>query len=121
MIRELLPPDTEEAEAYGDPPQARLHPAEEPPVAHAVESRRREFTTVRHCARTALARFGFAGPPLLPGRRGAPRWSDGIIGSMTHCAGYRAAAVARASAALGIDVEPDLPSLAGMLETVSLP
>ncbi|MFD5654863.1 4'-phosphopantetheinyl transferase [Streptomyces sp. NPDC127039] len=122
MIRELLPPGTEVVEVYGDPPQARLHPAEEPLVAHAVESRRREFTTVRHCARTALARFGFAGPPLLPGRRGAPRWPDGIVGSMTHCAGYRAAAVAWASAtaALGIDAEPDLPLPAGMLETVSL-
>ncbi|MEU1183223.1 4'-phosphopantetheinyl transferase superfamily protein [Streptomyces sp. NPDC005820] len=91
-------------------------------MAHAVESRRREFTTVRHCARTALARFGFAGPPLLPGRSGAPRWPDGIVGSMTHRAGYRAAAVARVrhTAALGIDAEPDLPLPAGMPEAVSL-
>lgn len=32
--------------------------------------------------------------------RGAPRWPAGIVGSMTHCARYRAAALACASTVL---------------------
>lgn len=42
---------------------------------------------------------------------------------MTHCAGYRAAAVARADrvAAVGIDAEPDAPLPDGVLEAVAAP
>ncbi len=45
--------------------------------------------------------------PILPGQRGAPRWPAGVVGSMTHCAGYRAAVVARADevTSLGVDAE----------------
>ncbi|MFD3676463.1 hypothetical protein [Streptomyces sp. NPDC058613] len=42
------------------------------------------------------------------GRRN-PVWPSGIVGSMTHCTGYRAAAVARTGhlVALGVDAEPN--------------
>ncbi|MGH3456338.1 MAG: 4'-phosphopantetheinyl transferase family protein, partial [Nocardioidaceae bacterium] len=45
---------------------------------------------------------------LLPGADGVPVWPDGFIGSLTHCDGYRGAAVARAHQirGLGIDAEP---------------
>ncbi|GAA2157659.1 4'-phosphopantetheinyl transferase superfamily protein [Kitasatospora kazusensis] len=93
-------------------------------VAQAVEGRRREFGTVRHCARAALGELGFAPAPLLPGERGAPRWPDGVVGSMTHCRGYRAAAVARDAdvVTIGLDAEPDepLPS-EGVAELIVLP
>ncbi|QEU96406.1 4'-phosphopantetheinyl transferase family protein [Streptomyces kanamyceticus] len=94
-----------------DPADAVLFPEEAAVVANAVAKRRDEFTTVRHCARTALARIGVPPAPILPGQRGAPRWPDGVVGSMTHCAGYRAAVVARAAevASLGIDAEPAEP------------
>jgi 4'-phosphopantetheinyl transferase EntD len=123
MIRELLPPLAVAAEAYGDPPEARLHPAEEQAVALAVASRRREYTSVRHCARAALGELGVGYRPLVPGERGAPTWPAGVVGSMTHCAGFRAAAVARARdlAALGIDAETDQPLPRGMLPMISLP
>ncbi|WSV65993.1 4'-phosphopantetheinyl transferase superfamily protein [Streptomyces sp. NBC_01013] len=119
----LLPSGAVGAEVYDDPQEARLHPAEEAAIARAVESRRREFTTVRHCARTALRELGHDYEPLVPGHRGAPGWPAGVVGSMTHCAGFRAAAVARVGvlASLGIDAEPDLPLLPGMLASVSLP
>jgi len=47
----------------------------------------------------------------VPGLRGAPRWPDGVVGSMTHCDDYRAAALARASdvASIGIDAESHGP------------
>ncbi|MEU7581181.1 4'-phosphopantetheinyl transferase superfamily protein [Streptomyces sp. NPDC041068] len=95
-------------ETHEDPADAVLFPEEEAVVANAVDKRRNEFTTVRHCARTALARIGVPPAPILPGHRGAPGWPAGVVGSMTHCAGYRAAVVARAGevTSLGIDAEP---------------
>ncbi|MFJ2766593.1 4'-phosphopantetheinyl transferase [Streptomyces sp. NPDC087300] len=98
-------------ETRDDPADAVLFPEEAAVVANAVAKRRNEFTTVRHCARTALAAIGVPPAPILPGQRGAPRWPDGVVGSMTHCAGYRAAVVARATdiASLGIDAEPAEP------------
>jgi 4'-phosphopantetheinyl transferase EntD len=45
------------------------------------------------------------------------------VGSITHCDGYRAAAVARQRAvtSIGIDAEPDQPLPDGVLAVVSLP
>ncbi|MFD8705287.1 4'-phosphopantetheinyl transferase [Kitasatospora sp. NPDC059648] len=123
MIGDLLPDVVVTEVAYADPPEARLEPAEEAVIARAVDKRRREFTTVRHCARTALGRLGVPYRPLVPGLRGAPSWPDGVIGSLTHCDGFRAAAVARAGtlASVGIDAEPALPLPDGVLEAVALP
>ncbi|GAB2587952.1 4'-phosphopantetheinyl transferase superfamily protein [Streptomyces capparidis] len=99
------------AEAFGDAPRARLHPAEEAAVAGAAPSRRREFAQARGCARRALAALGAPPEPVARGEHGAPRWPPGVVGSLTHCPGYRACAVARSAdvAALGIDAEPALP------------
>ncbi|MCD0451733.1 4'-phosphopantetheinyl transferase superfamily protein [Actinocorallia sp. API 0066] len=121
MIERILPPEVRSADTRTDPPEAVPLPAEEPCVSRAVESRRREFATVRWCARRALAGLGVAAVPILPGERGAPRWPDGIVGSMTHCAGYRAAAVARSGtiASLGIDAEPEGPLPPGVLDTIA--
>jgi 4'-phosphopantetheinyl transferase EntD len=46
-----------------------------------------------------------------------------VPGSLTHCAGYRAAAIARTADLefLGIDAEPDRPLPPGVLESVALP
>lgn len=123
MIEELLPATARAAEAFTDPPQARLFAEEEPLVARAVESRRREFTTGRWCARRALRELDVPDAPLLADERRAPRWPDGIIGSITHCAGYRAAVVARADPLrwLGIDAEVHEPLPDGVLDVVSLP
>ncbi|MEV7770382.1 4'-phosphopantetheinyl transferase superfamily protein [Kitasatospora sp. NPDC086791] len=129
MIGDLLPDFVATEVAYDDPPEARLEPAEEAVLARAVDKRRREFTTVRHCARAALARLDVPYRPLVPGLRGAPSWPDGVVGSMTHCDGFRAAAVARAGipasvgtlASVGIDAEPALPLPEGVLEAVALP
>jgi 4'-phosphopantetheinyl transferase EntD len=70
-----------------------------------------------------MAQLGVPPAPLLPGERGAPRWPAGLVGSMTHCQGYRAAALARAAdlASLGIDAEPHGPLPDGVLPSVALP
>ncbi|MEU3663189.1 4'-phosphopantetheinyl transferase superfamily protein [Streptomyces sp. NPDC032940] len=125
MIEELLPDTVVAVEAHGrdDAGHTPLHPEEEPLVARAVAKRRREFTVVRSCARRAMEKLGVPPGPVLPGERGAPRWPDGLVGSMTHCDGYCAAALARAGdlASLGIDAEPDGPLPEGVLAAVSLP
>lgn len=107
---------------HGYPQDLDLFPAEEAVVARAVDKRRREYAAVRRCARQALARIGCPPAPILPGDGGAPGWPPGVIGSMTHCVGYSAAAVARASevAAVGIDAEPHAELPEGVLDTVAL-
>ncbi|MEV8506242.1 4'-phosphopantetheinyl transferase superfamily protein [Actinoplanes sp. NPDC051475] len=123
MIERILPPSVRSAYAREDPPSATLFPEEVPLVARAVAKRRAEFTTVRHCARSALASLGVPPGPLLRGDRGEPLWPAGIVGSMTHCTGYRAAAVAPAHevTGVGIDAEEHGPLPAGVLDLVSLP
>jgi 4'-phosphopantetheinyl transferase EntD len=123
VIGGLLPPGVETAEAFGDVPGELVHPGEEDLVARAVETRRREFVTTRRCARAALARLGTPAGPIRSGTRREPVWPPGVIGSMTHCAGYRAAAVAWAGtvAALGIDAEPHEPLPEGVERSVTVP
>ena len=107
-----------------DLPDAYLFPEEQEVIRQAVESRRREFTTGRHCARQALARLGSPSDTPLPrGERGAVTWPQGVTGAITHCRGYRAAAVGNLSqtASVGIDAEPDESLPEGVLEVIALP
>ncbi|MCB5906628.1 4'-phosphopantetheinyl transferase family protein [Streptomyces pinistramenti] len=124
MIDKLLPPPIAVSEAFNDRPLSDMFPEERAAVARAVPVRQHEFGTVRACARAALAEFGIAPAPLLPGPDRAPRWPDGLVGAMTHCTGYRAAAVARATdfASVGLDAEPHQPVKdAGVVDLVTLP
>jgi len=111
VIEAILPPPIAAVERFHDTDPAPLFAAEAAAVARAVAKRQKEFATVRLCAREALATLGVAPAALVPGERGAPTWPAEVVGSMTHCDGYRAAAVARAGdvASLGIDAEPDEP------------
>ncbi|MEU2758298.1 MULTISPECIES: 4'-phosphopantetheinyl transferase family protein [Streptomyces] len=69
-----------------DLPLADLYPQEARIVERAVALRKREFATTRRCAREALARLGLPPVPILSDRHGAPRWPEGVLGSLTHCA-----------------------------------
>jgi len=122
VISDILPPKVAAAEAFGDLPETVLFAEEEEIIAKAVDKRRREFTTARACARTALAQLGLPAVPVVPGLRGAPQWPTGVVGSITHCDGYRACAVARDSdiVTIGLDAEPHDRLPAGVLDAVSL-
>jgi 4'-phosphopantetheinyl transferase EntD len=122
MIDRLLPPGVEVVEMFADIDEP-VFPGEEDLVAAAVPARRREFVTARHCARVALARLGYPPAAILTDARRAPRWPAGVTGSITHCAGYRAAAVARTDVvdSVGIDAEPHGPLPEGVEETVTVP
>lgn len=121
MIGDILPPEVAVAEEFGDVPHVTLFPEEEAVIANAVGKRRREFITARACARAALAKLGLPPVPIVPGLRGAPQWPPGVVGSITHCAGYRAAAVARdlEVVTIGLDAEPHDTLPPGVLEAVS--
>jgi 4'-phosphopantetheinyl transferase EntD len=110
MVEDLLPAAAC-SEMFSDVPESAMFPAEALTVGGAGDERRREFGTVRYCARQALSKLGVTAAPILPDADGVPQWPSGVVGSMTHCKGYRAAVVARASElrSLGIDAEPNAP------------
>ncbi|HEX5346918.1 MAG TPA: 4'-phosphopantetheinyl transferase superfamily protein [Pseudonocardiaceae bacterium] len=122
VIEKVLARGVASVEVFCDPPDAVLYPGEAELITRAVDKRRREFRTVRHCARQALRQLGLPPVPVLRGERGEPRWPADVVGSMTHCAGYRAAAVAhsRDFRAVGIDAEPHEPLPAGVLAVIAL-
>lgn len=112
MIESLFPAGIAATEVFshgGD--ESALFPEELAFAARGVPRRRAEFAAGRTCARDALARLGVAPSPILPGAHREPVWPEGVVGSVTHCEGYAAAAVARGDefAAIGIDAEPDAP------------
>jgi 4'-phosphopantetheinyl transferase EntD len=121
VLQAILPPAVVAAETFGDLDEP-LYPQEEAALARAVDKRRREFRSARGCARAALAQLGLGRPPMVPGLRGAPAWPDGVVGSMTHCDGYAAAAVARSDRihSVGVDAEPHAPLPEGVLDVVTL-
>lgn len=125
LMTALLPnsADLVAVEIFSDPPHLAPLPEEEPLISRSVESRRNEFVTVRHCARVGLQRLGIEPVPILKGDKGEPRWPEGIVGSLTHCKGYRGAVVGRAAAvrAVGIDAEPHAVLPDGVLPAISLP
>ncbi|GGK18990.1 4'-phosphopantetheinyl transferase [Pilimelia terevasa] len=123
LLAAVLPADVRHAEARGELVEGPAYPEEVAQVARAVPQRRREYLTVRACARRALAGLGHPPVPLPRGEGGAPAWPPGVVGSMTHCAGFRGAAVAAgaAYASLGVDAEPDAPLPEGVRDVIALP
>lgn len=125
LMRAVLPEisDLVFAELYHDPLELSPMPEEEPLIARAVAKRRNEFVTVRHCARVAMDKLGVPQAPILKGEKGEPRWPDGLVGSLTHCEGYRGAVVGRSAEvrSVGIDAEPHGVLPDGVLGAISLP
>jgi 4'-phosphopantetheinyl transferase EntD len=123
LLAGVLPDCVAAAELYADPPDLTPLPEEEPLIARSVAKRRNEFTTVRHCARQALAELGLPPVPILKGDKGEPCWPDGVVGSLTHCTGFRGAVVGLRTdvRSVGIDAEPHDVLPEGVLDAVSLP
>jgi 4'-phosphopantetheinyl transferase EntD len=122
LLSDVLPNKVAAAEMYTDPPDLAPLPEEEPLIAKSVAKRRNEFITVRHCARLALGELGVPPVPILKGDKGEPCWPDGVVGSLTHCEGFRGAAVGRVDTArsVGIDAEPHDVLPTGVLDAISL-
>ena len=123
LLGQVLPGVVASAELYDDPPGLSPLPEEEPLIARSVAKRRNEFVTVRYCARRALGELGIGPVPILKGDKGEPCWPDGVVGSLTHCQGFRGAVVGRTAEvrSVGIDAEPHdvLPN--GVLDAITVP
>ncbi len=122
MIEELVPATVATVVTRADL-DTELFAEEARALGSAEPARRREFETGRACARRALASLGLPAAPVAGGERGEPLWPAGVVGSITHCSGLRACAVARASdvRAIGIDAEPHAPLPPGVLDAVCAP
>lgn len=123
ILAEMLPASVASAEVCGHLDGVVLFAQEQRLVEGAVGARRRAFATGRGCARHALGTLGVAPEPILRDEHGAPLWPEGVVGSITHCDGYCAAAVAwmRDARSIGVDAEPNLEMPKGVLERIALP
>jgi 4'-phosphopantetheinyl transferase EntD len=123
VIQQILPPVVASADTTADLLDSPVFPEEEAYLEQAVEHRRREFVTTRGCARSAMTALGLPPAPVGSGARGEPQWPAGMTGSMTHCDGYRAAAVShsRDYHSVGIDAERHEPLPAEVVEYVTVP
>lgn len=122
MLERILPSSVAVVATRSDL-DTRLFPEEEWIIRRAIESRRREFATARACARGALAKLGLPPQSIPADPHGSPMWPRGIVGSITHCAGYCAAAAGRTQdlAALAIDAEPNRQLRKGTLSVIASP
>ena len=66
--------------------------------------------------------LGLIPTPIVPGRQRQPLWPLGVVGSITHCTGYCAAAVAHRTrfVTIGIDAEIHDKLPEGTLDLVAL-
>jgi 4'-phosphopantetheinyl transferase EntD len=124
LLSRLLPETVVTVALLDDPVAPGGHEAELRLVASAGAARRQQFAQGRWCAHTALERLGRNGSrPILAGPAGEPLWPDGVAGSITHCPGFTAAAVAPVDLvrAIGIDAEPAGPLPDGVFDVIALP
>ncbi len=106
-LGELFPPGALTAELRGAGDPRALYPEEARSVQKAVRKRIEEFAAGRQCARLLLREFGIEDCAIEVGADRQPLWPEGLVGSITHTAGFCAAVAARRSAlrSVGIDTE----------------
>lgn len=107
-LEQLLPRGVAVVSCRGDVDPAVVWASERAAIAQAVPSRQSEYLTVRHCARRALEALGVAPVAIPTGRQRGPVWPDGVVGSLTHCRDYRAAAVARRGDLVGVGIDAEV-------------
>lgn len=108
VIASLLPAEVVTVVTKDHHIDGQLYPEEGTLIVKAVEKRKREYTAGRLCAHKALSQLGIHNFPVLTGKNRDPLWPPNIIGSITHCENYCAAAVAKQGRirGIGIDIEP---------------
>ncbi|WDZ86715.1 4'-phosphopantetheinyl transferase family protein [Micromonospora cathayae] len=107
-MRDLLPPSVAVAVAGPADFVGELLPAEQACLGErAVESRRRDFTAGRVCARRAMTDLGLPPVAVPSAEDRSPVWPAQVVGTITHTRGYAAAAAARRDEvrSVGMDAE----------------
>jgi 4'-phosphopantetheinyl transferase EntD len=120
IISRILPLEVASAEQIGSI-NGSLLPSEVIALGCSASSRREEFASGRTCARYALEILGLPAQPILRGTTREPIWPVGVVGSITHCPGYCAAAVAKSGriVSLGIDAEPNQALPDGLINEIA--
>ena len=121
-LQELFSPFTAFEHHEGEAAdESLLWPEEDAVLGRVAAGRRRDFVAGRRCARLAMEQLGIGPSPVLRGPKREPLWPAGVVGAITHTAGFAAAVVARAGdvSSLGVDVEPNEPLPAGVLDRVA--
>lgn len=110
VLTSILPPGVIVAELHGS--FDHLPKAVECSLMgeRTIKNRIHEFSAGRFCAHEALRVLGMANEPIVIGKNREPIWPSGIVGSITHCPRYCAAALApqQLLRSVGIDAEPNL-------------
>jgi 4'-phosphopantetheinyl transferase EntD len=106
-IAALFGPGVVAAELLGPGEPASLLPEEAKIIGGCAPKRAQDFAAGRQCARLAMVSLGVHSVPLLSAADRVPLWPVSLVGSITHTAGFCAAAVARRAdcLALGLDSE----------------
>jgi len=88
-----------------------LTPAERPFLTARPPMRRRASGAARYVARALCRRLDHPDADIVGEPSGAPRWPDGLLGSLAHDDEFAVAVVSRAGnrIRIGIDVEPAEP------------
>ncbi|MFI7647380.1 4'-phosphopantetheinyl transferase [Micromonospora sp. NPDC049460] len=123
-MRDLLPPSVAVAVAGPADWTGELLPAERACLSdRAVESRRRDFTAGRVCARRAMAALGVPPVPVPAAADRSPVWPAGVVGAITHTRDYCAAVAARGAEvrSVGIDAERHKELNSGVRRLICLP
>jgi 4'-phosphopantetheinyl transferase EntD len=122
MLTKILPLTVACSEQLGKFSGLLLREEEESLEPNTVQKRRESFKAGRTCARNALRVLGVPEVPILRGRDREPIWPHGVVGSITHCDGYCAAALAhdRDFVSLGIDAETNDPLPDEIIKLVAL-
>lgn len=97
-----------------------LWDSERPGTERMVQKRLREFVAGRTVARWAITDLGGPAVAIPRAEDRTPIWPEGVVGSITHCDGLCAAAVARVEEvmALGLDAEPASPLPPDLYSTI---
>lgn len=119
-VGRILPSSVVAVEAIGPVEPDVLFADELTHIVGAGDRRRAEFSRARSCAHRALASLGEQPVAIRRGPQREPMWPAGTVGSITHCAEYCCAAVARNDrwAAIGIDAEVLKELEAGVQENI---
>jgi 4'-phosphopantetheinyl transferase EntD len=99
-----------------------LLPGEELSAA-SVAKVRRASGAGRIAARALMTQLGYAAQPVARAPSGAPRWPNGLIGSIAHDETIAVAALASSAdfSGLGIDIEPAETLAPELLDLVARP
>jgi len=102
------------------PENFELLPEERDTTGEMTPLRLREFEHGRSCARQALEKLGYPNCAVPVSHSREPVWPAGTVGSITHCDGTAAAAVARTAdiGGIGLDIETDEPLDANLLPMI---